>query len=143
MYQQLNQQAAAMAYQDIYPLLGWMGMVACAYILSKTSLVMSSCRRSRALAIFLAMTVMPGQKFHPATKCVTAAHDVASWGCRRQDLVRFVGANLLQKAWMLLVTIIETYILQSDDNCHVDGPVWFSVPIQLARVRGTIGDFDG
>jgi MFS transporter, DHA2 family, multidrug resistance protein len=37
MYQQLNQQAAAMAYQDIYRLLGWMGMVACAYILSKTS----------------------------------------------------------------------------------------------------------
>jgi hypothetical protein len=43
------------------------------------------------------MTVMPGQKFHPATKCVTAAHDVASWGCRRQDFVRFVDANLPQK----------------------------------------------
>jgi MFS transporter, DHA2 family, multidrug resistance protein len=36
-YQQLNQQAAAMAYQDIYRLLSWMaiGMVACAFILSK------------------------------------------------------------------------------------------------------------
>jgi MFS transporter, DHA2 family, multidrug resistance protein len=36
-YQQLNQQAAAMAYQDIYLLLSWMamGMVACAFILSK------------------------------------------------------------------------------------------------------------
>jgi DHA2 family multidrug resistance protein len=36
-YQQLNQQAAAQAYQDIYRLLGWMaiGMVACAFILSK------------------------------------------------------------------------------------------------------------
>jgi DHA2 family multidrug resistance protein len=36
-YQQLNQQAAAMAYQDIYRLLGWMamGMVVCAFILSK------------------------------------------------------------------------------------------------------------
>jgi hypothetical protein len=78
MYKQLNQQAAAMAYQDIYRLLSWMGMVACAFILSKTSLVMSSCRSSRALAIFLAMTVMPGQKFHPAAKCVTAAHDAAS-----------------------------------------------------------------
>jgi hypothetical protein len=93
MYQQLNQQAAAMAYQDIYRPLGWTGMVACAYILSKASLVMSSCRRSRALAIFLAMTLMPGQKFHPAAKCVTAAHDVASWGCRRQDFVRFVGCK--------------------------------------------------
>jgi DHA2 family multidrug resistance protein len=36
-YQQLNQQAAAQAYQDIYRLLGWMamGMVVCAFILSK------------------------------------------------------------------------------------------------------------
>jgi DHA2 family multidrug resistance protein len=36
-YQQLNQQAAAMAYQDIYRLLSWMamGMVICAFILSK------------------------------------------------------------------------------------------------------------
>jgi DHA2 family multidrug resistance protein len=36
-YQQLNQQAAAMAYQDIYRLLSWMamGMVTCAFILSK------------------------------------------------------------------------------------------------------------
>ncbi|HEY1730913.1 MAG TPA: DHA2 family efflux MFS transporter permease subunit, partial [Terriglobales bacterium] len=36
-YQQLNQQAAAMAYQDIYRLLCWMamGMVVCAFILSK------------------------------------------------------------------------------------------------------------
>ena len=36
-YQQLNQQAAAMAYQDIYRLLSWMamGMVVCAFILSK------------------------------------------------------------------------------------------------------------
>jgi DHA2 family multidrug resistance protein len=36
-YQQLNQQAEAMAYQDIYRLLCWMamGMVACAFILSK------------------------------------------------------------------------------------------------------------
>jgi len=36
-YQQLNQQAAAMAYQDIYRLLCWMamGMVLCAFILSK------------------------------------------------------------------------------------------------------------
>src|ERR1700744_461105 len=36
-YQQLNQQATAMAYQDIYRLLSWMamGMVACAFILSK------------------------------------------------------------------------------------------------------------
>jgi DHA2 family multidrug resistance protein len=36
-YQELNQQAAAMAYQDIYRLLCWMamGMVACAFILSK------------------------------------------------------------------------------------------------------------
>jgi MFS transporter, DHA2 family, multidrug resistance protein len=36
-YQQLNQQADAMAYQDIYRLLCWMamGMVACAFILSK------------------------------------------------------------------------------------------------------------
>jgi DHA2 family multidrug resistance protein len=36
-YQQLNDQAAAMAYQDIYRLLCWMamGMVACAFILSK------------------------------------------------------------------------------------------------------------
>ena len=82
-----------MAYQDIYHLLSRMGMVACAFILSKTSLAMSSCKRSRALAIFLVMTVMPGQKFHPAAKCVTAAHDVASWGCRRQDFVRFVGCK--------------------------------------------------
>jgi DHA2 family multidrug resistance protein len=37
MYQQLNQQAAALAYQDIYRLLSWMamGMVACAFLLSK------------------------------------------------------------------------------------------------------------
>ncbi len=36
-YQQLNQQAAAQAYQDIYRLLCWMaiGMVACAFLLSK------------------------------------------------------------------------------------------------------------
>jgi len=36
-YQQLNQQAAAQAYQDIYRLLCWMaiGMIACAFILSK------------------------------------------------------------------------------------------------------------
>jgi DHA2 family multidrug resistance protein len=36
-YQQLNQQAAALAYQDIYRLLSWMamGMVACAFLLSK------------------------------------------------------------------------------------------------------------
>ena len=36
-YQQLNQQATAEAYQDIYRLLGWMaiGMVMCAFILSK------------------------------------------------------------------------------------------------------------
>src|SRR6201996_7768825 len=36
-YQQLNQQAAAMAYQDIYRLLSWMamGMVVCAFILSR------------------------------------------------------------------------------------------------------------
>jgi DHA2 family multidrug resistance protein len=36
-YQQLNQQAAAEAYQDIYRLLSWMamGMVVCAFILSK------------------------------------------------------------------------------------------------------------
>jgi DHA2 family multidrug resistance protein len=36
-YQQLNEQATAMAYQDIYRLLCWMaiGMVACAFILSK------------------------------------------------------------------------------------------------------------
>jgi hypothetical protein len=36
-YQQLNQQAAAEAYQDIYRLLCWMaiGMVVCAFILSK------------------------------------------------------------------------------------------------------------
>ena len=36
-YQQLNQQAAAMAYEDIYRLLCWMamGMVLCAFILSK------------------------------------------------------------------------------------------------------------
>src|SRR6202012_4269038 len=36
-YQQLNQQAAAQAYQDIYRLLCWMaiGMVMCAFILSK------------------------------------------------------------------------------------------------------------
>jgi hypothetical protein len=87
-----------MAYQDVYRRLSWMAMLTCAFILSKTRLVMSSCRRrSRALAIFLAMTVMPGQKFHPAPSCVTAAHDVASWGCRRQDFVRFVDANLLQK----------------------------------------------
>jgi hypothetical protein len=112
MYQQLNHQAAAMAYQDIYRLLRWMGMVACAFILSKTSLVMSSCRRSRALAIFLAMTVMPGQKFHPAAKCVTAAHDVASWGCRRQDFVRFVDANLLQKGLHVI--------------CNYNGVVYFT-----------------
>ncbi len=36
-YQELNQQAAALAYQDIYQLLSWMsmGMVACAFLLSK------------------------------------------------------------------------------------------------------------
>ena len=36
-YQQLNQQAAAEAYQDIYRLLSWMamGMVLCAFLLSK------------------------------------------------------------------------------------------------------------
>jgi DHA2 family multidrug resistance protein len=36
-YQQLNQQATAMAYQDIYRVLSWMAMcmVACAFILSK------------------------------------------------------------------------------------------------------------
>jgi DHA2 family multidrug resistance protein len=36
-YQALNQQATAMAYQDIYRLLCWMamGMIACAFILSK------------------------------------------------------------------------------------------------------------
>jgi DHA2 family multidrug resistance protein len=36
-YQELNQQAAAMAYQDIYRLLCWMamGMIMCAFILSK------------------------------------------------------------------------------------------------------------
>jgi len=36
-YQQLNEQAAAQAYQDIYRLLCWMamGMVVCAFILSK------------------------------------------------------------------------------------------------------------
>lgn len=37
-YQELNQQAAAMAYQDVYRLLSWMalGMIVCAFILSKT-----------------------------------------------------------------------------------------------------------
>ncbi|HEY2466751.1 MAG TPA: DHA2 family efflux MFS transporter permease subunit [Terracidiphilus sp.] len=37
MYQQLNQQAATLAYQDIYQLLSWMamGMVACAFLLHK------------------------------------------------------------------------------------------------------------
>ncbi|MGO9435269.1 MAG: DHA2 family efflux MFS transporter permease subunit [Terracidiphilus sp.] len=37
-YQGLNQQAAAMAYQDIYRLLSWMAiaMIGCAFILSKT-----------------------------------------------------------------------------------------------------------
>jgi DHA2 family multidrug resistance protein len=37
MYQQLNQQATAQAYQDIYRLLSWMamGMVLCAFLLSK------------------------------------------------------------------------------------------------------------
>jgi MFS transporter, DHA2 family, multidrug resistance protein len=36
-YEQLNQQATAQAYQDIYRLLSWMamGMVACAFLLSK------------------------------------------------------------------------------------------------------------
>ena len=36
-YQQLNQQAAAMGYQDIYRMLCWMsvGMVACAFLLNK------------------------------------------------------------------------------------------------------------
>ena len=36
-YQQLNQQAAAQTYRDIYRLLCWMamGMVVCAFILSK------------------------------------------------------------------------------------------------------------
>jgi DHA2 family multidrug resistance protein len=36
-YQQLNQMAAAQAYQDIYRLLSWMamGMVICAFLLSK------------------------------------------------------------------------------------------------------------
>jgi MFS transporter, DHA2 family, multidrug resistance protein len=36
-YQQLNQQASAMAYQDIYRLLSWMamGMVACAFMLTR------------------------------------------------------------------------------------------------------------
>jgi len=36
-YQQLNQQATAQAYQDIYRLLSWMamGMVLCAFLLSK------------------------------------------------------------------------------------------------------------
>jgi DHA2 family multidrug resistance protein len=36
-YQQLNQQATAQAYEDIYRLLSWMamGMVVCAFILSK------------------------------------------------------------------------------------------------------------
>jgi DHA2 family multidrug resistance protein len=36
-YQELNQQSAAMAYQDIYRLLSWMamGMIVCAFILSK------------------------------------------------------------------------------------------------------------
>jgi DHA2 family multidrug resistance protein len=52
-YQQLNQQAAAMAYQDIYRLLSWMamGMVACAFILSKNKPGQgASARRSHALA---------------------------------------------------------------------------------------------
>jgi DHA2 family multidrug resistance protein len=37
MYQQLNQQATAQAYQDIYRLLSWMamGMVLCAFLLGK------------------------------------------------------------------------------------------------------------
>jgi DHA2 family multidrug resistance protein len=37
LYQELNRQAAAQAYQDIYRLLSWMamGMVACAFLLSK------------------------------------------------------------------------------------------------------------
>lgn len=36
-YQELNQQATALAYQDIYRLLSWMamGMVLCAFLLSK------------------------------------------------------------------------------------------------------------
>jgi DHA2 family multidrug resistance protein len=36
-YQELNQQASALAYQDIYRLLSWMamGMVACAFLLNK------------------------------------------------------------------------------------------------------------
>jgi MFS transporter, DHA2 family, multidrug resistance protein len=36
-YQELDRQAAAMAYQDVYRLLSWMalGMVACTFILSK------------------------------------------------------------------------------------------------------------
>jgi DHA2 family multidrug resistance protein len=36
-YQQLNQQATAQAYQDIYRLLSWMAMamVLCAFLLSK------------------------------------------------------------------------------------------------------------
>jgi DHA2 family multidrug resistance protein len=36
-YQDLNQQATAQAYEDIYRLLSWMaiGMVACAFLLSK------------------------------------------------------------------------------------------------------------
>jgi DHA2 family multidrug resistance protein len=34
-YKPLDQQAAAMAYQDIYRPLSWMAMLACAFILSK------------------------------------------------------------------------------------------------------------
>jgi DHA2 family multidrug resistance protein len=36
-YQQLNQQASAMGYQDIYRMLAWMAviMVGCAFLLSK------------------------------------------------------------------------------------------------------------
>jgi DHA2 family multidrug resistance protein len=36
-YQELNRQAAAQAYQDVYSLLSWMamGMVACAFLLSR------------------------------------------------------------------------------------------------------------
>jgi hypothetical protein len=57
-YQQLNQQAAAMAYQDIYRLLSWMAMsmVACAFISEQEQAwARSSCRRSDALATYLAI----------------------------------------------------------------------------------------
>jgi hypothetical protein len=80
--------------------------------------------------------------FHPGREARYTPPCVASWDRRRQDCFRFADANLLQRAmdcWMPVCNRLRDMscflFLQNDDNCHVDGAVWFSVPVATRLER--------